>query len=158
MKKPALLVAAVLALVIVGTKLRPTSDRDGVFSVPNDDPVMEAAIADAKRTLPDLLAAMAEGVDSYSVKVPVTDAHGTEHFWLSSVEYEDGVFFGTIDNDPDMVQSVKLGQRYSVKATEISDWLYVRDGKVAGNRTLKALFSRMRPDRVAGAKRLMGWD
>ena len=153
----ALCIAAILLLTFfLLTQSGP--DRDRVIDVSCDDAEMAAAIAKARQTLPQLLEAIVIGVDSYSVQVPVTDSNGTEHFWLSKVTFSDGVFSGRIDNDPDTVKTVILGQQYSIKKDAISDWLYVRGGKVSGNYTLRVLLPRMSANEAAQAKRDMGWE
>lgn len=121
------------------------------------DSEMSAAIAAARKSLPDLLQALREGVDYYAVKVPIVDGGETEHFWLSEVQHVDGAFSGVIDNDPVTVRTVKAGDRFSVRENEISDWLYVRNGVATGNRTLLALFPWMSQAAVAEAKHAMGW-
>ena len=53
----------------------------------------------------------------------------TEYFWLLEIHYHDGVFTGKIDNDPDEVHTVKLGQKIDVPKAEISigcTWKTVR--------------------------------
>ena len=37
----------------------------------------------------------ANGADSYSIKVPITDNGQKEFFWLSDISYADGKFSGT---------------------------------------------------------------
>lgn len=83
------------------------------------------------------------GEADFSLKVEISDTHGTEHFWVVDPERKDGKIFGTIDNDPDLVKSVKLGDRIQVDEQGISDWGYVRDGKMYGKHTLRVLMKHM---------------
>jgi uncharacterized protein YegJ (DUF2314 family) len=158
MKKTVNLITTVLAFLVVYFVVKSAIHRDKTVTVSSRDADMEKAIATARQTLPELFKAIKEGVDTYCVKVPITDSNGTEHFWLSKVRYADGKFTGTIDNDPDIVKCVKFGQEYTIKQSDISDWLYRRKGKVTGNFTLKVLFPKMKPAEVAEAKKAMGWD
>jgi uncharacterized protein YegJ (DUF2314 family) len=50
---------------------------------------------------------------------------------------------GTINNDPNKVSTVKLGERIEIPEADISDWMYLRDGKVVGNYTLRPLLKKM---------------
>jgi uncharacterized protein YegJ (DUF2314 family) len=50
---------------------------------------------------------------------------------------------------------VKIGQRIDIIQTNIADWLYMRDGKMMGNYTLRALFKEMPPDEVARYKKML---
>ena len=68
-----------------------------------------------------------------------------EHFWLTPVEPKGGRIFGVINNDPETVKTVKLGQRIEVPEPDITDWLYIREGRMIGNYTLRAMFKTMPP-------------
>lgn len=104
-------------LLIVGVSLvllTACSKRDKVVNVADDDPEMIAAIAKARGTLPQFWQAFEKrehGEAKFSLKVKITDKKGTEHFWATDIERQDGKIMGTIDNDPDIVASVKLGDR-----------------------------------------------
>jgi uncharacterized protein YegJ (DUF2314 family) len=79
----------------------------------------------------------------FSVKAPIEDSGETEHFWLTDIVYRDGEFQGLIGNDPGMVTNVKLGQRWTIQKSEISDWMFMRDGKIHGNYTMRPLLKTM---------------
>jgi len=34
------------------------------------------------------------------------------------------------------VGNVKIGQKWTIKQSEISDWMFMRDGKIYGNYTM----------------------
>ena len=46
---------------------------------------------------------------------------------------------------PRDAKTIRLGQRIEVADTQISDWLYMRSGKMVGNYTLRPLLKRMPP-------------
>jgi uncharacterized protein YegJ (DUF2314 family) len=111
-------------------------------SRPDDDAEMTAAIAKAREALPQFWQTFEkqdQGESGFALKLKVTDARGTEHFWVTNLERNDGKMMGTVNNDPQTVASVKLGQRVEIREADISDWLYLRDGKIVGNHTLKPL-------------------
>ena len=66
----------------------------------------------------------------------------------------DGKIFGTVNNKPEIVKTVGIGQRMSIPEAEISDWLYKRDGKMAGNYTLRALFKTMPAKEIETYKKM----
>jgi uncharacterized protein YegJ (DUF2314 family) len=122
--------------------------RDRVVKVPADDPTMNAAIAKARATVGTFVTALRSHTASrsrYSVKIRITDGDANEHFWLSDVSYDGSVFRGRIDNDPETVKNVTLGQPVSARATEISDWMYVDHGVLVGGYTLRVLRDAMSP-------------
>jgi uncharacterized protein YegJ (DUF2314 family) len=135
----------------------PNGDNpDPVISVSGEDKEMNAAIARARSEVDAFITILnAHGADSFSVKMPVHDGKQVEHFWLTNVTYADGVFTGEIDNDPEFVHTVKLGQTVSVKKEEISDWLYMKDGKMYGNYTVRVLLPKMDPDEAAKIKAML---
>ena len=143
---------AILLSLIVGC-----SQRDKVVNVEDDDPEMVAAIAKARSTLPQFWQVFDKperGESKFSLKVKITDKNGTEHFWATDIERREGKTMGTINNDPNIVGSVKLGDRIEIPEADISDWLYLRDGKMVGNRTLIPLLKKM-PVKEAEAYRKM---
>ncbi len=139
------------------TLLTACPKKDKVINVADDDPQMLAAIAKARETLPQFWTVFDKperGESGFSLKVKLTDKHGTEHFWATDIERRDGKIMGTINNDPNIVATVKLGDRIQIPEADISDWLYMRDGKMVGNETLKPLLKTM-PAREAERLRSM---
>ena len=90
------------------------------------------------------IATLTSGAGSdFAVKVPIHDGDVTEHFWLTDISYEDGEFEGKIGNEPGMVSNVSFGQLVRVRKEEISDWLFMRGGKMHGNYTMRPLLPTM---------------
>ena len=135
------------------------ASEDPVINVAENDAEMDAAVARAREQLPHFWQVFAhpeKGESDFSVKVRLKDANGTEHFWVNDIERTaDGKIFGVINNDPQIVKSVKLNDRVPVPEEKISDWLYMRNGKMVGNYTLRVLFKQMPPKEVETYKALM---
>jgi len=68
-----------------------------------------------------------------------TDGTNTEHMWLTDVSYDGDSFHGRVNNDPDKVTNVKNGQQASIARAQISDWMYIVNGKLVGGETLRVL-------------------
>ncbi|MCL4694588.1 MAG: DUF2314 domain-containing protein [Candidatus Hydrogenedentes bacterium] len=135
-------------------------DRDRTIGVTEDDPAMNAAIAEARATLGEFVARMENpepGDSDFAIKVAITDPNGTEHFWANNVEVIGPGFTATINNDPNIVRSVRLGQRVRARRDDVSDWLYLSNGRMVGNRTLRVLLTKMSPEEAAAVKRQVGW-
>jgi uncharacterized protein YegJ (DUF2314 family) len=90
----------------------------------------------------------------FSLKVRIDEGDIGEHFWLIDIERKGDLIFGTINNTPDEVKSVAMGQRIQIDPARISDWMYMRNRKIVGNETMRALLLRM-PKRQADAFRTM---
>lgn len=125
---------------------KPDTLVDGGYNVDE----MDAAIARARREVDSFIEELNNptGYD-HAVKAPIEDNGEVEHFWLSDVVYKDGVFTGTINNDPGIVTNVTFGQSWSVKRDEISDWMFTRDEKIHGNYTMIPLLKTLPPDEAA---------
>lgn len=139
---------------IAAARERPASRRDGTVDVRTGDPEMEAAIAKARASLPDFWAATgkpAAGVGNFSLKVaiPYGGDGSNEHFWLGDIERKGGRFLGTIANEPNHARHVKAGQRYEFGEADISDWMFMRGGRIVGNETMRPLLKRMPPQQAA---------
>lgn len=140
------MVVAVGVTGCVATAQERHQDSDHTVLVKDDDSAMAAAIAKAQSTLDDFLAKAASpaaGTSEYQLKVRVSDANGTEHFWVAPFEVDGTALVGTIANEPEVVKSVALGQVIRFTRDDVSDWGYVKDGKRLGNFTTCALFAQM---------------
>ncbi|MGC3991527.1 MAG: DUF2314 domain-containing protein [Chthoniobacteraceae bacterium] len=128
--------------------------RDGdpdVIYVDSEDAEMNAAIAHAQSTkaefLQTLQAAKPNQTD-FSAKRPyLTNKGGTdrEHIWVSNLSYDGKLLHGTIGDDPVNIPHLKLGDPVSFPPDELSDWMYLEDGKIVGGYTIRVLRKRMSP-------------
>ena len=117
-----------------------SSQPDTLVQGGYDEAEMDAAIKRAIGEVDSFITELESGTGTdYAIKVPIEDAGKTEHFWLIDVSFSNGTFSGTINNDPGMVSNVTIGQKYSVEKTGISDWMYMKDGLMYGNYTLRPL-------------------
>ena len=137
-----------LVLLAVSGCVKPTPDT--LVKSGYDEQEMNAAIAKARSEVDSFIGELTNptGTD-HAVKVPIEDAGETEHFWLVDVSFANGEFKGTINNDPGMVGSVKIGQSWTAKMAEISDWMFMRNGKMYGNYTMRPLLKAMPEDEAA---------
>lgn len=141
MRRIALVGALVLA---AGCGRKHPADR--ITYVAEDDPRMTAAVAKARASTDKFVAALRSpkpGQTAFSVKAPFTDGGETEHMWLTPVTFDGKAFQGTVNNEPAKVHTVKLGQRVTVEAGKISDWMYLEKGKLVGGHTLRVLRDTM---------------
>jgi uncharacterized protein YegJ (DUF2314 family) len=133
---------------------------DKIISYDDDAPEMAAAIAKARHTLPQFWQRFEHhdaDVNDFALKVRICDKADekiAEHFWLINLERKNGKIYGTINNDPETIHSVKLGQRMEIPEADITDWLYMRRGKMVGNVTLRVLFKNMPAEDVAKCKKM----
>jgi uncharacterized protein YegJ (DUF2314 family) len=146
-----LAVLTILMMVFTGcSKKKQSVDKgvDKVTLVAADDPKMNAAIEKARYTVNTFIIALKshrKNEGAFSVKMAFSDGTNTEHIWLDEVRYDGTKFTGIVANDPELVKSVKIRQKASVASGEISDWMYVENGKLIGGYTLRVLRDGMSP-------------
>jgi uncharacterized protein YegJ (DUF2314 family) len=117
--------------------------RDRVSYVESSDADMNAAIQQARETVPTSIAALhsaSRNQTSFGVKKPFpVGKGGAEHIWLTEVALDGQVFRGVVGNDPVDVKRLKFGDPATVATNEISDWMFVEDGRSVGGYTIRVL-------------------
>jgi len=154
---PAFLLVSFLLTLFVSCS-RDGRRHDQTVGVRPEDPEMVAAIAKARSLLPEFWRIYdhpEHGETDFCLKVKLAHKDQVEHFWVSDLERANGTVFGKINNDPEFVKTVKLGQRIQIIEADISDWLYMRDRKMHGNYTARALFKQMSPKEVETYKKML---
>ncbi len=126
---------------------RPAQDYP-VVHTDNGDAKVEAAIQKSQERLPEFVRIFQKHGNNpalfFSIKGKFTlsDKAG-EHMWLSKLKLIDGEFEGRLDNEPDWVKTMHMGDRVKVKFENVSDWLIVENKKLYGGFTIRVLFKRM---------------
>ncbi len=124
-------------------------DEDKVIEVATEDTEMKAAIKLARETLPTFwskMASHASNEEAFSLKLGISDAKMTEHFWCGDIRGSATAANCVIANEPADVHTVKMGQRVEVDPAIISDWMYMQGGKIKGGQTIRALIPHMTPE------------
>ena len=102
------------------------------------------------------------GLDYAMVKICFLDViNGEEvgeHMWVNDVEFDGETIYGTLVNEPDSVQNVKVGDQISAKFTDMSDWLFAIGGRAYGGFSVQAMRSRMQKDELAEHDAAWGLD
>ncbi|MGB8355884.1 MAG: DUF2314 domain-containing protein [Chthoniobacteraceae bacterium] len=134
----------------IGRAVRRAGTEPECFCVEKDDAQMARAVRSARRHVGVFITALQHpgpGQRDFEVKKPFVKDGKVEHLWLSHVQYSGGRFHGLVDNRPQNITGIKMGQRVSVNPDEISDWSYVDDGKLVGGYTVRVLCSELSPER-----------
>lgn len=142
-------VAALISLALGGIGAVPVlAQRSDVVKAPANDKAMAAAVDKARKSLPEFwkeLEKPGPGVEKFSVKVEfAVDGRSTEHIWVGNVtRLADGKLVGLLANDPRGLPGRKGGDRVTFADDQISDWQFMRNGKIVGNETMRPLLARM---------------
>ncbi|MFD0700373.1 DUF2314 domain-containing protein [Myroides pelagicus] len=93
-----------------------------------------------------------KGLDMASVKVAFTqefeDQEGNaytevEHMWIGDVFFDGLYIYGALLNEPNVLTNVQEGESVGVTIDQISDWLFLIEGKAYGGFTVQAMRSDM---------------
>ncbi len=149
-----------VAMLLITICASACSEKPETFSDEYDEQKMEQAIQESQSTFDEFLARFRNpkpGDAGFHVKVRIEDGDDAEQFWLGTLKLDKQPYSGTIDNEPGIVSNVKLGQRYNFTKDDISDWMYMSNGKMQGNRTLRVLMESMPKEEADALKQQFGW-
>jgi uncharacterized protein YegJ (DUF2314 family) len=122
-------------------------DADSVISVRADDQEMAAAINAARQSVGRFVEAFTnpkKGQRSFLVKIAFSKANRVEHLWLADLDFHGKTPTGVIADNP-IRPDLKFMQRVDIDLSQLSDWMYVEDGKLVGGYTTRLLRKRMNP-------------
>src|SRR5262245_43424651 len=145
---------------------RTVTSREGnpdVVDFASDDKLMNAAIADAQAHLPyfwEHVASPAQGEGDFTLKVgfPVQQgaSSGKEHIWVSDIEKTSSGYAGLLANEPLDLTGKKLGDRVEFTPDMISDWGFMRAGKLIGHYTTRISLEDGDPREAAAIRAMLG--
>ncbi|UPK02981.1 DUF2314 domain-containing protein [Bradyrhizobium sp. 170] len=141
-------VAAALAAFGSPTGAVMAQDRSPVIDLSSGNAEMNAAIAKGRATLPTFWASYdapkpSETGHSLKARFPNPRNNG-EHIWIAEVKkIADGRYSGRFANAPRDLPGKKAGDVVEFKEADISDWMFMRNGKIVGGETIKPLLKAM---------------
>jgi uncharacterized protein YegJ (DUF2314 family) len=139
------LVSAMLGIPAQGAR---AEDHSPVIDVPSSDAEMAGAIAKARATLPTFWASYeapkpSETGHSLKVRFPTGRNRG-EHIWMMEVKrLPDGGFSGRFGNAPRDLPGKREGDLAEFRDADITDWMFMRNGRIVGCETMKPLLKSM---------------
>jgi uncharacterized protein YegJ (DUF2314 family) len=113
-----------------------------VHLVEKAEPAMTQAIAQARGTMPEFLTTLQTpnaNQSGFAVKYPFEEGGRVEHMWVSEVSYDGSVLRGVLNNHPKDLHKLKAGDPVEVSPAQVSDWMYVEDGRLVGGYTLRVM-------------------
>lgn len=137
---------------------READDEQRLLTVTAEDAEMNAAIARARATAPELLSRLRNpppGMNYLGVKVRVGDGDRREHIWLYDVREEGGAIVGRLTEDAVYYKQIRQGDTVRVSPGEISDWMTVENGHACGGFTARVMQPEMSAEERAAYLREM---
>jgi uncharacterized protein YegJ (DUF2314 family) len=118
----------------------------------NDDPILRTIALGAQERLAEFTRKLRNPADdeyNFQVKYPFASDPGSEytheHLWIKDIEFKDGKFHGTLSNSPLYIQGLALGDRVEFFLDDISDWMYMKQGRIQGGQSIKYLIEKIPP-------------
>lgn len=157
MKTPSLLIASLLLSCAIhaheqanapGSSVIKRAGEPDCIQVTDDDKHMAQAVQKARNTTKKFIAALRSPKNNqsrFAIKKPFIEGDKVEHLWVNEVTFDGKMFHGKVDNEPVDIKAVRLGDEVSVRLEEISDWMYVQDGKLVGGYTICAVCRNLSP-------------
>ena len=118
----------------------------GYLNVKDDDKAMDRAVDRAQKSLGFFIAALQkhkEGDNRFEIKKGFVEGDHVEHLWVDHLSWDGKMFRGRINNQPLDIKNVRLGQSVAVAPRDVSDWMFVKDGKLIGGYTTRVLYRRL---------------
>ncbi|MFT3679908.1 MAG: DUF2314 domain-containing protein [Ferruginibacter sp.] len=119
---------------------------DNITQISSDDEAMNNAIQKAKLTFFNFDTAYKNGhfnKENFSVKIRFDVKGGGEHIWADNITFENGAYFGILDDDASAINKIKSGDRVKITSSNLSDWLYEDNGVMRGGYTIRVLRNKM---------------
>lgn len=112
--------------------------------IDDDDPAMQAAVAEARRRWPEFVAAFHKRTDrqTFIIKAPFTENDQTEFMWVVVDGIGDQIVSGYLANAPVNLRGYAEGDYVQVRLSDLNDWAYGQDGPEVGGFTMKVLADR----------------
>lgn len=120
---------------------------DEVTLIEDDDPDLIAAGERARSDLARLKAHFTRGIPPHerlTVKAKFTDENGqVEWMWVDVVAFKGSSFEGTLANEPDVITSLREGQKVRVKLADVGDYLHeTKRGERTGGYSIEVMKKR----------------
>lgn len=147
MKNNILLLSFFIIFFGCNTKKIERENEPDIYEVQSSDVEMNQAIENAKKTLDRFDIAFKNNsrvFTFFSLKKRFEENGNIEHIWIGNIQgFKDGKYKGVIDNLPEIIKNVKLGDTVEINKNEISDWMYLKNSKLHGGYTIRLLVKRM---------------
>lgn len=138
------------ALLVVGLAMgaaasEPAAEtKSPVVYVAPDDADMAEAVAAARGTLDSVLERVATGgipMEAIQLKVAIPkEGGGHENLFVEGiVRLDETTFEGLLANEPRALPGLKRGDRHRFTHDEITDWLFIANGRMHGAYTLRVM-------------------
>ncbi|MEG3181015.1 DUF2314 domain-containing protein [Sphingomonas sp. LT1P40] len=133
---------------------------DPIIDIAKGRADMATAIRKARAELPRFFKRFAAPDPSESyflVKYDLVPGEIDEFIWAQVVTHTDGVTTARLVNNP-RAPGYRRGQEVRIPDAAVIDWSYVKNERVEGAATTRALLNMVSPGEAAALRKSHGWD
>lgn len=139
------LTAVALAGLVSLLVRRSDARRPDYVETPLSDAEMAQVAKLARETVQDFLDALSHpdgSMEHFAVRVPAVYKETTEHLWLVQPAYDGHSFTGVLSADARVVPGYRKGRKIRIGRDHISDWMYVKEGRLVGGFSIRLHYRR----------------
>ena len=121
-------------------------DEQNIYFADDNDEEMNSAMKTAKQTIQEFdnaLKSKNNGYDYFALKVCFDAQKQKEHIWIGNITIKNNEYYGIVNNIPEYVKNIRLGDFIKINKNNISDWMYADNKKLIGGFTLRLIRNRM---------------
>jgi uncharacterized protein YegJ (DUF2314 family) len=154
-----LILGLLCAFALATPTLAQNADHDPIINYSESDAEMNAAKAEAQRTLPQFFAALAKPrADqlAFLLKFNLTPDGDAEFIWANNIVVDGDKITATLANAP-LAEGFAKDDRVTIDRALIIDWGYFQGNTMLGNYTTRVMLKSMSPEQAAEVKTALGW-
>ncbi len=124
---------------------------DTIRAGEDDEAKLQAAVDAARQSIGQFLDSFADpkpDQDSFLVSVAFIEGTRFERIWVSGLDFSGETLRGVIASEPALAGFV-FGQPVEFTYPQITDWMYVEDGRLVGGYTMRVIRDRLSADKRA---------
>jgi len=130
------------------------------MQIDHGDRKIEQIAEDAQNTLPGFFRQLTRAdvkEEYFCIKYPLKadDDSGVnmEQVWLTGIHFKNGIYYGYIASAPRYLSGMKKGDKVMFDTDTITDWMYVRGGRIIGGDSIKYLLGKVPEDQRSDEER-----
>lgn len=132
-------------------------EGDNIVDFHSSDTQMNEAMRQARKSLPLFWRHLELHPEmDHSLKVALPTGGGSlEHIWVGDISVEGDKISAVLANDPIDLPGLSFGSPVTFSREQISDWSYVKDGKMYGHYTTRVVVKHVDPAEAAQLRAML---
>ncbi len=106
----------------------PVNEEQNLLWVKKEAKVIKEARKEAQKDIGYFIDNLTKFVNSpnwiFSIKKHFVNDNQHEHMWIAVKSYKNGIFYGTLNNKPLIIKSMKFGDNLEIPKKEVDDWMF----------------------------------